>query len=79
MLSYYFCALKPSSPTESEEERAGIGLTKLINILSSCCYRPARNAQGTFIFAVDHCFSIRGHGTVMTGTVVSGSVAVNDV
>ena len=56
-----------------------MGLSELINTLSSCCYRPERDAQGTFVFAVDHCFSIRGHGTIMTGTVVSGSVAVNDV
>lgn len=31
------------------------------------------------IFAADHCFSIRGQGTVMTGTMIQGSVAVNDV
>jgi hypothetical protein len=29
--------------------------------------------------AVDHCFSIRGQGTVMTGTIHQGSVSVNDV
>lgn len=28
--------------------------------------------------AVDHCFSIRGQGTVMTGTILQGSLAVND-
>jgi len=78
-LSCYLCALKPAASSESEEERGGIGLSELIDTLSSCCYQPERNAQGTFVFAVDHCFCIRGHGTVMTGTVVSGSVAVNDV
>jgi len=64
---------------ESVEERSSVGLSELINTLSACSYRPERDAQGTFVFAVDHCFCIRGHGTVMTGTVVSGSVAVNDV
>jgi len=73
------CVLKASSSSELEEERSGIGLSELIETLSSCCYRPERDAEGTFVFAVDHCFSIRGHGTVMTGTVVSGCVAVNDV
>lgn len=29
--------------------------------------------------AVDHCFSIRGQGTVMTGTILQGSLAINDV
>lgn len=28
--------------------------------------------------AVDHCFSIRGQGTVMTGTILQGALAVND-
>lgn len=40
---------------------------------------PQRDAAGPFVCAVDHCFSIKGQGTVMTGTILSGSVAVNDV
>lgn len=28
--------------------------------------------------SVDHCFSIRGQGTVMTGTILQGSLAIND-
>ena len=32
--------------------------------------------SGPFKFAVDHCFAIRGQGTVMTGTVLSGSAKV---
>jgi len=75
----YLCALKPSPSGESEDETSSVGLKELIDTLSSCCYRPKRDAAGTFVFAVDHCFSIRGHGTIMTGTVISGSVAVNDV
>ena len=71
--------LKPSPSSESDGKRISDGLTELINTLSSCCYRPERDAQGSFVFAVDHCFCIKGHGTVMTGTVISGSVAVNDV
>jgi len=73
------CGLKAVPSAELEEEKNGLGLTELINTLSSCCYRPERNSRGNFVFAVDHCFCVRGHGTVMTGTVVSGSVAVNDV
>lgn len=40
---------------------------------------PDRDASGPLVYAVDHCFSMRGQGTVMTGTVLSGSVSVNDV
>lgn len=28
--------------------------------------------------AVDHCFSIKGQGTVMTGTILSGCVSIGD-
>lgn len=28
--------------------------------------------------SVDHCFSIRGQGTVMTGTILSGSISLGD-
>ena len=40
---------------------------------------PERSCSGSFVFSVDHCFPIRGQGTVMTGTVLSGSVNLNDV
>lgn len=56
-----------------------IGLTDLVDTLKGYTYRPKRSTEGPFIFSVDHCFSIRGQGTVMTGTVLSGKAAVNDV
>ena len=37
---------------------------------------PAALPPAPFLFAVDHCFAIRGSGTVLTGTVLSGSVRV---
>ena len=30
------------------------------------------------VFNVDHCFGIKGQGTIMTGTVLQGSVKVGD-
>src|SRR2546428_749680 len=39
---------------------------------------PAGAADGCFRLAVDRCFTISGSGTVVTGTVFSGSVAVGD-
>ena len=56
-----------------------MGLTDLIETLISQTYVPNRDADGPFIFSVDHCFSIRGQGTIMTGTALNGSAAVNDV
>lgn len=37
-----------------------------------------RDTQSPFIFAFDHCFTIRGSGTVLSGTVIQGSIKVND-
>ena len=30
------------------------------------------------MFSIDHCFQIKGQGTVLTGTVLSGQVRVGD-
>jgi len=51
----------------------------LIEALKVYSYKPKRDPNGPFIFAVDHCFAIKGQGTVMTGTVLSGTVSINDV
>ena len=37
--------------------------------------RP-RSEGGKFLMSVDHCFAIKGHGTVLTGTVLQ--VRVHD-
>lgn len=67
---------KPGGPDCPESEP--VGTQKLIDLLSSLSYLPARDPSGPLVFSVDHCFSIRGQGTVMTGTILSGSVKVND-
>ena len=36
----------------------------------------ARDAQGNFRLTVDRCFSVAGAGLVVTGTAVSGTIAV---
>ncbi|KAK7082836.1 hypothetical protein SK128_000536 [Halocaridina rubra] len=67
---------KPGGPDSHIVEP--IGITDLIEAMKSFSYIPDRNSSGPFLYAVDHCFSIKGQGTVMTGTVLQGSVAVND-
>ncbi|GAB1603062.1 selenocysteine-specific elongation factor-like [Argonauta hians] len=54
------------------------GIVELLDTLKMYTYIPDRNIDGPFIFSADHCFSIRGQGTVMTGTVISGKVSVNE-
>jgi len=37
-----------------------------------------RGAQKDFLFAIDHCFQIKGKGTIITGTVLAGQAAIGD-
>ncbi|XP_038668073.1 selenocysteine-specific elongation factor [Scyliorhinus canicula] len=70
-------AAKPGGPDAPETETPQ-GISELVELLISQTYMPKRDPSGTFLMAVDHCFSIKGQGTVMTGTILSGSVSVND-
>ncbi|XP_006120284.2 selenocysteine-specific elongation factor isoform X1 [Pelodiscus sinensis] len=70
-------AAKPGGP-EAPETVNPIGVSELIEVLKSQAYLPTRDPTGSFLMAIDHCFSIKGQGTVMTGTVLSGSVSLGD-
>eukprot|EP00731_Ephydatia_muelleri_P025051 Em0017g134a len=70
-------AAKPGGPDAPESEQS-IDLHALVEVLSRHLFVPQRSGEGSFLYAVDHCFPIRGQGTVMTGTVLRGSVQVND-
>jgi selenocysteine-specific elongation factor len=57
----------------------GQGVTDLKQALQALCAAAApRGDSGVFRMAIDRSFTIAGHGTVVTGTVASGSVAVGD-
>ncbi|RUP51114.1 hypothetical protein BC936DRAFT_149771 [Jimgerdemannia flammicorona] len=51
----------------------------LIRTLRETIRVPERTSSGNFLFAVDHCFAIQGQGTVMTGTVLNGGVAIGNI
>ncbi|GIY36448.1 selenocysteine-specific elongation factor [Caerostris darwini] len=55
-----------------------IGIDLLIKTMQLHTYVPQRSEKGPFLFAVDHCFGIKGQGTVMTGTVIQGCVTLSD-
>ena len=65
--------------SETATTTNSIGIDDLIERLKEMTFQPSRDPSGPFIFSVDHCFIIKGQGTVMTGTVLSGSVHVNTV
>lgn len=56
------------------------GLDDLMSAIGRQCFVPslAGVADAPVLFAVDHCFAIRGQGTVMTGTVLQGTIRVGD-
>jgi selenocysteine-specific elongation factor len=57
----------------------GQGLDALREALRRLCESaPTRHDLGLFRMAIDRAFTVAGHGTVVTGTVASGSVAVGD-
>merc|ERR1719189_507718 len=60
--------------SETDTTSTSIGIDDLIERLKEMTFQPSRDPSGPFIFSVDHCFIIKGQGTVMTGTVLSGSV-----
>ncbi|XP_070319575.1 selenocysteine-specific elongation factor [Odocoileus virginianus] len=70
-------AAKPGGPDAPETE-APQGIQELIELLTSQISIPTRDPSGPFLMSVDHCFSIKGQGTVMTGTILSGSVSLGD-
>ncbi|XP_033066775.1 selenocysteine-specific elongation factor isoform X1 [Trachypithecus francoisi] len=70
-------AAKPGGP-EAPETEAPQGIPELIELLTSQISIPMRDPSGPFLMSVDHCFSIRGQGTVMTGTILSGSISLGD-
>lgn len=55
-----------------------IGLKLLMDIICDQISLPQRSPNGELLLSVDHCFAIRGSGTVMTGTIIQGSISVND-
>ncbi|BFG06511.1 selenocysteine-specific elongation factor [Drosophila madeirensis] len=56
----------------------GTNIPELRAGLSDAYFEPQRNASAPLLMYVDHCFGIKGQGTVCTGTLIQGSVQVND-
>lgn len=60
--------------------RTGAGITELARHLTHCATQSMCAATtGDFRLAIDRCFTIAGAGTVVTGTVHSGAVSVDDL
>ena len=71
--------LSVASQEKAENNNTMFNIDVLLDTLKNITYFPEkRNENGQFLFAVDHCFTIKGQGAIMTGTILNGSVKVND-
>lgn len=69
-----------NASASKQQENQTYNMDKLVETLREKLPVPRRDEiNHNFLFSVDHCFPIRGRGTVLTGTVLAGSIAVNDV
>lgn len=72
-------AAAPAAPADATESaQPALGIAELVQTIRSHLYVPERDASGPFSLAIDHCFAIQGNGTILTGTVLSGSVKIGD-
>jgi len=67
-----------AAPGADPEVTERFGIDVLIETIQRHTRIPQRQYDDPFLFAVDHCFPIKGQGTVLTGTVIRGAVKVAD-
>jgi selenocysteine-specific elongation factor len=67
------------APVVRTSSATGDGIDALRSALGDCARSaPAAVDPGPFRMAIDRAFTVAGHGTVVTGTVASGSVSVGE-
>ncbi|KDO29810.1 hypothetical protein SPRG_04925 [Saprolegnia parasitica CBS 223.65] len=72
------CPIVPVAAGDADGARAPQGMPDLLATMQRHLHLPTRSGDGPLCYAIDHCFPLRGKGTVLTGTVLSGTVRVND-
>src|SRR5216683_6440901 len=72
-------AFLKDAPIIRTSAHTGEGLDELKNAIGDVCRKiQERPSRGWFRLAIDRSFIVQGHGTVVTGSVTSGSVKVGD-
>jgi selenocysteine-specific elongation factor len=67
------------APLVATSAHTGLGIDELKEALADVCRRvTAKHATELFRLPIDRAFVVQGHGTVVTGSVTSGSVRVGD-
>jgi selenocysteine-specific elongation factor len=66
----------PVVPTSAQ---TGVGMEELKTAIASiCCEVKQRAGTEWFRMAIDRAFTVQGHGTVVTGSVTSGSARIEE-
>ncbi len=70
-----------NAPIVATSSAQGSGVVELKDaIIGLISNSPiVRPINAPFLFVVDHCFNLRGQGTVLTGTVLSGALSNKQV
>ncbi|MDY6955191.1 MAG: selenocysteine-specific translation elongation factor, partial [Thermodesulfobacteriota bacterium] len=67
------------APIARVSSTKGQGLSECVSVLDRLCAKvPERSSSGLFRLPVDRVFTMKGFGTVITGSLVSGKVRVGD-
>lgn len=57
----------------------GVGIDDLRKALLKVIVPRTRIVEGHVLMPIDHAFSVKGHGTVVTGTILRGHLSTNDL
>jgi selenocysteine-specific elongation factor len=70
------------SPIVATSATTGEGIAELVEVIRAACMQAAlsksHSESSWFRMAIDRSFTVHGHGTVVTGSVTSGSVRVGE-
>ncbi|CAD7700999.1 unnamed protein product [Ostreobium quekettii] len=78
LTKFWDCKMIPVAAKPGGNNPA-VGVEELASELTAMVQGPPVRRSGPFLFAIDHCFPIKGHGTILTGTVLQGELSVNNV
>jgi len=57
----------------------GRGIDTLRDVMLRTIVPKVRQKEGSFLMPIDHAFSVKGHGTVVTGTILRGQLQTDDI
>uniref|UniRef100_A0A0N5CFD8 Tr-type G domain-containing protein n=1 Tax=Strongyloides papillosus TaxID=174720 RepID=A0A0N5CFD8_STREA len=64
--------------TISLKDIDNVDMTPVFDSIKKMIYEPIRDVKSSFLMYADHCFPIKGKGSIITGTIVSGTIKVGD-